>query len=73
MTDIAMDSIGRSLNLGSVTAPVRQGLFALRERYHRWRVFRTVRAELESYEPEELADFGIAEADIDRIARGAAR
>ncbi len=42
-------------------------------RYRRWRTYRTVKAELEQYEAEELADFGIAEADIDRVAREAAR
>jgi len=33
-----------------------------------WRHYRTVRAELRDYSPQQLAELGISEADIDFIA-----
>ena len=73
MTDIAINAHSRGSDIAIGTAwfaTVRDGLGA---RYRRWRTYRSVKAELEQYEPEELADFGVAEADIDRVAHEAAR
>lgn len=37
------------------------------------RRYRTVRAELEDYAPEQLGELGIRDADIERVAEAAAR
>jgi uncharacterized protein YjiS (DUF1127 family) len=69
MTDIAMHALNRGWNLGKISS-FRDTVTA---RYRCWRTYRAVKAELRQYEPEHLADFGVAEADIDIIAREAAR
>ena len=73
MTDIAMDALNRRSSIGIGTSWFTTFRDRLGARYRRWRTYRTVKAELEQYEAEELADFGVAEADIDRVAREAAR
>ena len=73
MTDIAIDALNRGWSLGFATGKVPSLRDTLRDRYRRWRTYRAVKAELEQYQPEHLADFGVSEADIDRVAREAAR
>ena len=73
MTDIAMEALNRGWNLGFATGKVLSFHDTLRARYRRWRTYRAVKAELKQYEPEHLADFGVSEAGIDRVAREAAR
>lgn len=43
----------------------------LKERFHRWRRYRTTIRELESYSHHELNELGIARADIVRVALAA--
>ena len=73
MTDTSMDALIRGWSIGIGTGGFTTFQDGLGVLYRRWRTYRTVKAELEQYEAEELADFGIAEADIDRVAREAAR
>ena len=40
-------------------------------RHRRWRTYRTSKAELNQYEPEKLASFGVADGEVDRVARAA--
>ena len=72
MTDIAINAHSRGTDIGIATGWFATVQDRLGARYRRWRTFRSVKAELEQYEPEELADFGVAEADIDQVAREAA-
>jgi uncharacterized protein YjiS (DUF1127 family) len=39
-------------------------------RWAAWRRYRTVRAELLDYSPQQIAELGISKADIDFIAEG---
>jgi len=43
----------------------------IRDRIRRWRRYRNMVRELESYTPAELIELGIARPDIARIARAA--
>jgi uncharacterized protein YjiS (DUF1127 family) len=38
-----------------------------------WRRYRTVRAELLDYSPQQLAELGISDADVEFVAEDAAR
>jgi len=73
MTHITFDALNHGWSLGFATGRVPSFRETLGARYRRWRTYRAVKAELKQYEPEHLADFGVSEADIDRVAREAAR
>ena len=70
MTDITLHALHRGWHLGFVTGIVPH--LNLGERYRRWRQYRTVAAELRQYSGNQLSELGIAEADIETIARDAA-
>ena len=53
--------------------PVMSIIEAFSARIAARRRYRTVRAELEEYAPEQLAELGISDADIDLVAEDAAR
>jgi len=71
MTDIAIDALNRGWSLGFATGKVPSFHDTLGARFRRWRTYRAVKAELKQYEPGHLADFGVTQADIDRVAREA--
>jgi uncharacterized protein YjiS (DUF1127 family) len=71
MTDIAMEALNRGSELGFATAVVSPRHFDLRERYRRWRQYRTMVAELRQYSAGQITELGIADADIENVAREA--
>ena len=57
----------------NLAEPVMSFVDAFSARLAARRRYRTVRAELEDYAPEQLAELGISDADIDLVAEEAAR
>jgi hypothetical protein len=64
------DALHSRFNLAE---PVTSIIEAFLARLAARRRYRTVRAELEDYAPEQLLELGISEADIDLVAEDAAR
>lgn len=60
-------------NASSLAEPVMSIIETISSRLAVRRRYRTVRAELEDYAPEQLAELGIRDADIDLVAEDAAR
>jgi hypothetical protein len=57
----------------SLVEPVMSIIEAISSRLAARRRYRVVRAELESYAPDQLVELGICDADIDFVAEDAAR
>jgi uncharacterized protein YjiS (DUF1127 family) len=57
----------------NIAEPVISIIEALSAHLAARRRFRAVRTELEDYTPEQLAELGISDADIDLVAEDAAR
>jgi uncharacterized protein YjiS (DUF1127 family) len=71
MTDIAMEALNRGWKFGFATGVVAPLHLDLRERYRRWRQYRTMVAELRQYSAGQITELGIADADIESVAREA--
>lgn len=63
-----------TLHIGfNFAEPVMSAIEALSTRLAARRRYRAARAELEDYAPEQLVELGIRDADIDLVAKDAAR
>ena len=63
----------RGLTFEPITDRLETMFAQLTHRYRRWQCRRTIEAELSDYTPAELAELGITEADVCRIARDGSR
>ena len=62
------DTLHSGWTFGDAVRSIREGFSA---RLAAWRRYRTVRAELLDYSPQQLVELGISEADVDFIAENA--